>query len=87
MADPLDPTLLAAVRAMVARAAAVPIEQVRPEGVLIGYGIDSVRAVDLLDEANEHFGVSLDESDLQRFITVADVARCIGSRLPAPGRA
>lgn len=83
MAETLDPTLLAAVRAMVARATSQPIERVRPEGLLIGYGVDSVRAVELLDEASEHFGVPLDESDLQRFVTVADVARCIASRLPA----
>ena len=85
MAEPLDPTLLTAVRAMVAREAALPIERVKAEGVLVGYGIDSVRVVELLDEASEHFGVKLDEGDLRRFVTVADVARCIAARLPTPG--
>lgn len=85
MGEPVDPTLLTAVRALVAREAALPIDRVRPEGVLVGYGIDSVRAVELLEEASEHFGVHLDESDLQRFVTVIDVARCIAARLPPAG--
>lgn len=83
MAEPLDPALVAAVRALVADAAGVSVEEVKPEGLLIGYGIDSVRAVELLDEANQRFGIVLDEADLQRFVTVADVARRIAARRAA----
>lgn len=84
MADALDPVLVAAVRLLVAAAAGCSVDEVRPEGLLVGYGIDSVRAVELLDEANERFGVALDEADLQRFRTVADVAHCIAARRAPP---
>ena len=80
MTEPVDPVLLVAVRALVASAAALSVEEVRAEGLLIGYGIDSIRAVELLEEANERFGVALGESDLLRFVTVGDVARCIGAQ-------
>ena len=83
MADAVDPVLLGEVLALVAAAAGCAVDEVRPEGLLIGYGIDSVRAVELLDEANERFGVALDEADLRRFTTVAEVARCIGARRAA----
>lgn len=80
MSDTADAALLVAVRALVADAVGVTIEEVRAEALLIGYGIDSIRAVELLDQANERFDVTLDERDLQRFVTVADVARAIGAR-------
>lgn len=85
MADALDPALLGEVRALVAAAAGCDVDEVRAEGLLVGYGIDSVRAVELLDDANERFDVALDEQELQRFRTVGDVARCIAARR-APAR-
>lgn len=85
MAESVEALLLAEVRALVAAAAGCGVDEVRAEGLLVGYGIDSVRAVELLDDANERFGVALDETDLKRFRTVGDVARCIAARR-APAR-
>ncbi|MBI1948163.1 MAG: acyl carrier protein [Deltaproteobacteria bacterium] len=85
MADPAETPLLAEVRALVAAAAGCGVDEVRPEGLLVGYGIDSVRAVELLDDASERFGVALDETDLRRFRTVGDVARCIAARRAPAG--
>ncbi len=83
VADAPDAALLTELRVLIAHAAGCAVDEVRPEGLLVGYGIDSVRAVELLDLAGERFGVSFDEADLAELRTVADVARRLRAKLVA----
>ena len=83
MPEALDAALMAELSGLIADAAGCAVQEVRPEGLLVGYGIDSVRAVELLDEAGERFGVTFDERDLATVRTVADVARRIAAKRAA----
>ncbi len=85
MVDRVDALVLAEVRGLIAAAAGCAIDEVRPEGLLVGYGIDSVRAVELLDEAAARYGVAFDEGDLAAVRTVADVARRIAAKRGGKG--
>jgi acyl carrier protein len=76
----MSDSVLDAVRAMVARAAGMNVADIDADGLLLAYGIDSIRAVDLLDEASAAFGVELTEKDLARFYRVKDIALCIGEK-------
>ncbi|MBI4508298.1 MAG: acyl carrier protein [Deltaproteobacteria bacterium] len=66
---------------LLAEASAIDPKTVRPEGLLRGYGIDSVRFIDLLVSIEESFGVSLQDSDFVGLETVRDLADFLESRV------
>jgi acyl carrier protein len=68
---------------LIAEASAVDANEVRPEGQLRGYGIDSARVVDLVVGIEETFGVTLKETDLAGLTTVRDLAELV-ERLKSP---
>ena len=59
---------------LLAEVSALSPSEIKPEGQLRGYGIDSVRLVDLLIGIEETFGVTVDETQLAGLNTVYDLA-------------
>jgi acyl carrier protein len=59
---------------LVARASDINPAEVRPEGRLRGYGIDSARVVDLVLDIEEQFGVTVRERDFPSLQTVVELA-------------
>jgi acyl carrier protein len=68
-----------AVKAQIVELCAVPESSVNADGKLAGYGLDSVRALDLLLAMEEEFDVELSEHDpeLARVKTVAELVSFI----------
>ena len=80
--------VLGAVRRCIGEVCDVDQAKVRPEGKLMGYGLDSVRVVDLLLALEETLGVSVSEHDpeLGGVQTVGQLADLVERRLGnAPG--
>ncbi len=77
-----DRTLLETIRTHVADLCGVEPDAVRDEGKLVGYGLDSIRAVDLVLLLEEEFDVALPEHDpeLTSVETVRDLARLVDRR-------
>ncbi len=44
------------------------------DGTLLGYGLDSVRAVELVCALEESFGIAIPDAEVAQVRTVADVA-------------
>jgi acyl carrier protein len=68
---------LAQLLPLIAEAADADAGDVKPEGRLRGYGIDSVRVVELVLSIEETFGVKVKNDDLARLQTVRDLAKYI----------
>lgn len=66
------PDTLEAVRACVAEVCGVPVSEVSEDGKLLSYGMDSIRALDLVVALEERLGVELNEAD-PRFAMVETV--------------
>ncbi len=49
-------------------------EKVRPEARFIDFGLDSVKAMDLIVELEEAYGISIADKDLADLRTLQDVA-------------
>jgi acyl carrier protein len=65
---------------------AVDEASIQPGSRLLGFGLDSVRLLDLLLAVEERFGLELSESDpeLADVETVADLVALIERRRPPP---
>jgi acyl carrier protein len=70
----VDTPPLQFIREQVARLSWTDLENVRPEGRFIDFGIDSVRAMDLVIELEQAYGIDIPEGDLADLITLQDVA-------------
>lgn len=70
------------VRALVAEVCAVDRAAVKPDAKLAGFGLDSVRLLDLIVGVEEKLGLSIDESDpaLGGVQTVADLVDLVERR-------
>ncbi len=62
---------------LTAGAADTDAGDIKPDGRLRGYGIDSVRVVELVLSIEETFGVKVKNDDLARLQTVRELARYI----------
>jgi acyl carrier protein len=73
---------LEALRSLIAETCAVDRAIVRADGKLVGFGLDSVRLLDLILAIEERFDVSVNESDpeLATVQTVADLVTLIERR-------
>lgn len=72
------------IKELIADVCAVDAGEVRDEGKLLGYGLDSVRVIDLLLAIEEELGVEISETDpeLAGVQTVADLAAFVERRRP-----
>jgi acyl carrier protein len=70
------------IKEMIADICAVSSGEVRDEGKLLGYGLDSVRVIELLLAIEEELGVEINESDpgLLNVQTVADLVGFVEAR-------
>lgn len=77
MAETID-----TLRTLIAETCAVDRNTVRGDGKLVGFGLDSVRLLDLILAIEERFGVEISESDpeLARVETVTDLVTLIERR-------
>jgi acyl carrier protein len=73
------------VRSLIAEVCAVEVRAVTPEGRLVGFGLDSVRMLDLILSIETRLGVTVDESDpeLGTVQTVADLVALVERRRSA----
>jgi acyl carrier protein len=65
---------------LVAHACAVEAATVKPDGRLVEYGMDSIRAVDLLVSLEERFGIEISDAEASALKTVGDIVRCIEAK-------
>jgi len=74
--------ILENVRALVADTCAVDVAVVRSDSKLVGFGLDSVRLLDLILALEERFGVTINESDpeLGTVETVSDLVGLVERR-------
>lgn len=70
---PLDDVVLRAIE----DACALGHGTVRKEGHLVGYGLDSARAIELLVKLEDEHGLVLDEAALTHVRTVADLLKLV----------
>jgi acyl carrier protein len=77
-----DPDLLSTIKALIADLCAIDVASIHDDGKLIGYGLDSVRALDLLLAIEDEVGVELSEHhpELAQVHTVAELAAFVARR-------
>ena len=68
---------------LVAELCGVPVTDIRDDGELLGYGLDSVRLVDLMDSLEAEFGTEIDELDpaLADIKTILDLVQYMNRAL------
>jgi len=74
---PAESPTLNALLPLIAEAADADVAEIKADGRLRGYGIDSVRVVELVISIEEQFGVKVKNDDLARLQTVRDLAKYI----------
>ena len=67
----------------IATVCGIDVSTSRPDGRLIEYGLDSVRAVDLLVCLEETFSISIPDEIAPRMRTLQDLAQYVQARLLA----
>lgn len=82
-----EDTLLETIREHLARICALEPGEIETSGKLVGYGLDSIRAVELILTLEEELGVELSEHDpeLSRVETLEQLADLIGRRRAGVG--
>ncbi len=66
---------------LVARKARIDLARVNPGARLIDFGLDSVRALELIVDLELAFGLEIPDQDLASAQTVGDIARYLERRL------
>lgn len=66
---------------LVAAKARVDRARVLPTARLIDFGLDSVRALELVVDLEQRFGLEIPDQDLATAQTVEDIARYVARRL------
>lgn len=81
------PDILEAVRVCVAEVCGRPLAEVTPDGKLLAYGMDSIRALDLVVALEDRLGVELDEADprFAMIVTVRQLAEFVSAEREAQG--
>ena len=65
------------VRRLVAESCGIDVGEVRDDGLLLEYGLDSVRAMDLVISVEEAFGIQVRDEDAAGLRRVQDVVRYV----------
>lgn len=73
--------VLPQVKRLVADTCAIDAAKVREDGRLAEYGIDSVRAMDLLVALEQRFGIEIPDGDAARLTTVKDVVAYVEKKI------
>lgn len=70
------------IKAMIAEVCDLDAGKIRDNGKLLGYGLDSVRVIDLLMAIEDVYGIEISESDpaLGNVQTVADLSALVDAR-------
>ena len=70
------------IKQLIADLCAIDCDQLRGDGKLLGYGLDSIRATDLFLTLEEEYGIEIDETDpaLGNVATVSELVALIESR-------
>lgn len=73
---------LPTIQQLVAELCALDVGEVRPEGELLAYGLDSVLALDLIVAIEHRWQIALPEHDpaLRKVVTVSDLAHVVDTR-------
>ncbi len=77
--------ILREVKRLVAETCALDRAAIRDEGRLSDYGIDSVRAIDLLVSLEETFQIAVPDADAARLATIGDVVGYVARRRTGGG--
>jgi acyl carrier protein len=73
--------LKAAIAVMVSEGCGLARKSVQMDRPLVEYGLDSVRAIDLLISIEEHFGISIPDESARYLRTVNDIAAYLQERM------
>jgi acyl carrier protein len=78
----LSDEIASTIRRLVAQYCALSMEKIQDQGMLVGYGMDSVRTLDLLMALEDEYGIQIDEQDpeLGQIKTIADLAALVERR-------
>lgn len=70
------------IKEMIAEVCDVDVSKVRDAGKLLGYGLDSVRVIDLLMAIEDAYDIEISENDpaLSKVQTVADLSALVDAR-------
>ncbi len=72
--------VLAVVKRIVAETCAIDPAKVRDESRLVEFGIDSVRAVDILVGLEHAFAIEIPDQDAAKLLSVTDLVRYVESK-------
>jgi len=75
-------SVLEGVRRHVAEVCGLEVSHLDDAARLIEYGMDSVRAIDLLVALEHEFGIEIPDRDVARLQTIRDVVTYIERKLP-----
>ena len=71
------------IRSLIAQICDIPAETIQKEGRLIGYKMDSIRALDLIVAIEDAFHLTLDKDEMYEVKTVAELCDYVQKHLPA----
>ena len=72
--------VLSDVKRLVAETCAIDPATIRDDGRLVQYGVDSVRAMDLLVALEEHFGLDIPDTDAARLAGIGVVVAYVETK-------
>lgn len=79
MSSPLEPPLHI-ITNLVVQMTQIDSSKVRRTSRLIDFGLDSVRAMELIAELEDHYDLSIPDEDVMDIETIDDIARYIDRR-------
>lgn len=79
----VDPAVGSFVTEAIARFTRQPVETIPPDAVLLDLGLQSIDAVLLSGEVEDHFGIELDPATIFEHETLDSFIREVRRRLPA----
>jgi acyl carrier protein len=74
------PDIPETVKAILARVCAIEASIIREDAQLVGYGLDSVRAVDFMVELEQTYEIQVPDEDVAKIRTLRDVTNYIRRR-------
>lgn len=70
--------MLEKIQAMLAEELSVPVEKVTPDAKIVDdLGANSLDVVELLSQLEEEFDIMIPDDDIEKLVTVADVAEAL----------
>lgn len=68
-------------RTQLAKELELPVESIDPDEPMAAYGLDSVRAITLLADVEDHVGFEIDPNALWEFPTVASFSEMVADQM------